>query len=470
MKTIFRQLFFIGIAFLAFACSDDFLEGKETILYTSSEPLIISSKYPQSTITLTIPEAANHSYFIRTQPKWMKLEPLTGNFSNGVATIQYNAVEPEYQTATGYYTALLVVAVDEVGYFQVEIMYGNFENGGETPTEEEGEVVNLQGLVVDAAYDKNSDQLIIATKNPNQLLVVKTASNTSTVINLDKTPQCIGLSDDGKLYVGFTVAFLSVFELESYKQIKTYTLNCVPFDLALGENGWCYISPFGDNSERLRSLNLDTGDLVNSYNPVPYSQFYGNAIISKVKGKPLLAATRTTVSPTGFMLFDISNGTPNDTLSYWHKDLLNFWTNNDGTRMITGRGQVYFMPEYTKTYDPLADFNLYGQLELSRYSIAGIDESTVKNCLFVASGNNLQEGYNQGETSIIQQFDVSGLTLQQQYFPSMKVIEQDGNNVVAYHDVRYVFANSSGTRLYAVRRIAADFSRNDWSYETFEVN
>jgi len=471
MKTIFKLIFFTGIILFTGSCSDDFLKKDDIALYSSSEPLIISSETPQSTVTLSIPDAGNHSFYIRTQPKWMQLEPLSGNFSDGTVTLQYSMSEPEYQTDAGYYTSWLIIAVDQVGYFQIEVIYGDIEQSDdpETPTVDEGDVTNIEGVVVDAAYDKNSDQMIIATKNPDQLLVVKTGSGVSSSISLDKTPKCIAISDDGKLYVGFTVAFLSVFDLSSDEQIKTYTLDCVPFDLALGENGWCYISPAGNSWDNLRSLNLETGTLVSQDNMQPVYSFYGNTILSKVKGKPLLAATRTLVSPTGFLLFDIGNGIPNDTITYWHTDVYNFWTNNDGSRLITNQGNVYFMPEYTGKYNVTETFNTYGKLELDRYYIADLDESAAKSCFFVASGDNIQEGYNQGETSVIQQFDATSLSLRQRYTPSMKVIEQNGHSVVAYHDIRYVFANSTGTRLYAVRRIAADFNLDEWSYEVFEV-
>jgi hypothetical protein len=439
------------------------------------QPLVISTQQAQSSISINIPDAGNHHYYIRTLPKWMAADPMQGTFSEGRAALMYTMGTPEYQTGNGYHIGLLEIVVEGVGYYRIDIWYGNFSNGevpggngGETPSVTEGDVTKIDGIVVDAAYDKAHDRMILATKNPNQLLVVDTKTGSSSLIGLDMKPQCLKLSDDGKAYVGFTVAYLSVFNLETKQQEQSYPLDCVPYDVALGNNGWCYISPSTSDAEGLRSLNLSTGELTETAQNHAYN-FYGRPHLSKIPGRDMLAASRHDVTPSGFLLIDISQGAANDTMAYWHEDLYNFWIDANAQRVYAGTGNVHFMPEYTTSYIT-DDLNTYGKLELDRFYIADLDESTAKNCLFVAVSNDWDGGYNNiYQGSLIQQFDTQSLSLQKRYEPSLSLISQDGVPVAAFHDIRYVFANSTATRLYAVRRMAADFNRDDWSYEVFEV-
>lgn len=475
MKSLIRYFLIASLSVLTWACNNDFLTNDELMYYTVEQPLVISSRQPQSSISINIPEAGDHPYYIRTLPKWMTTDPMQGRFSEGRMALMYTMGTPEYQTGDGYSTGLLEIVVEGVGYYRIEIWYGNFNNGevpdgngGETPSVTEGDVTKIDGIVVDAAYDKAHDRMIIATKNPNQLLVVQTNTGTSSLIELDMKPQCLTLSDDGKAYVGFTVAYLSVFNLETKQQELSYALDCVPYDVALGDNGWCYISPLSSDFEGLRSLNLNTGEITETGQNYSYN-FYGKPRLNKIPGTSLLAASRHDVTPSGFLLIDISQGAANDTVAYWHEDLYNFWIGANAKHVYTGTGKVLFMPEYNTSYNT-DNLNTYGNLELDRFYIADLEESTAKNCLFVAVSNDWDEGYNNlYQGSLIQQFDTQSLSLQKRYEPSLTLINQNGVPVAAFHDIRYVFANSTATKLYAVRRTAADFSVNDWSYEVFEV-
>ena len=475
MKRLGRCFLIASLSVLSWACNNDFLNNNELMYYTVEEPLVISTQQAQSSISMNIPEAGDHHYYIRTLPKWMTAEPMQGTFSGGRTALIYSMGTPEYQTGNNYYTGLLEMVVEGVGCYRIEIWYGNFSNGevpggsnGETPWVTEGDVTDIAGFVVDAVYDKTRDRMVIATKNPNQLLVVETNTGTSSSIALDMKPQCLKLSEDGKAYVGFTVAHLSVFNLETKEQERSYPLDCVPYDVEPGNNGWCYISPSSNNFEGLRSLNLNTGEFTETGWTSSHN-FYGRPELSEVPGTSLLAASRHDVGPSGFLLIDISQGAANDTMAYWHEGLFNFWISRDAKYVYAASGDVYFMPEYSTAYNP-NNFNQYGKMELDRYYIADLDESTVKNCLFIAASNDWDAGNNDlYQGSLIQQFDTQSLTLQKRYEPALKLINQNGSPVAAFHDIRHVFSNGTATKLYAVRRIAADFGIDDWSYEVFKV-
>jgi hypothetical protein len=471
-------LLILALALTVMACNDDVLKQEEMPVYSLGGPLVLSNKYPVSSITLNIPDAENKAFSVTAQPKWLELDPLQGAFRDGITTMQYRFIDPGYQTSEGYYTAPLVLEVEGTAHFYLEVWYGDFENNPDLPHSpgdnevpvDEGNVVQLDGTVVDAAYHQNTDKLIIATKNPDRLLVFDTTTGSGTKTDLDKTPKCLEISPDGKVYVGHTVAFLSVFNLQNLELLETHALNCVPFDLAFGDNNWCYISPSGNDYESLRCLNMETGELIDKNTFVPSYHFYSNSYLIKVGDKPLLASTRTTVSPSGLLLFNISEGIPGDSIAYWHHDLRRFWISKDGQHMITSNGTAYFVPDYKIDYNSwISGFDLYGELELQLYATNHVYESEALNSFFVSETYSAYEGNYQYNNGIIQQFDRTSLSLKHNYTPSMKVIESNGSNVVAFHEVKYAFVNKAGSRLYAIRRIAADFEINQWSVEIFDV-
>lgn len=473
MYKLLRKFMLIGLALAALSCNDDFLKQNELPLYAFPDPLVISADQPVSAITLTIPDAGNQAFYIQSQPKWLAFDQLQGSFRDGSVSLPYRFIDPGYQTAEGYYAASLILCIKEKAYYQLDIWYGNFDtNPGDdnSPEVDEGKVQTINGEVVDACYDEANDQLIVATKNPNQLLIWQADSENPKTITLDKTPKCMEVSAQGKLLVGYAVAFLTSFDLQTWEPDQTYPLNFVPFDLAPGDANWCYISPLGSDFEPLRCLNLTTGELIAKEKLVPSHNFYGNSLLMKVPGKPLLAATRTLVTPSGLMLFDIHEGIASDTLAYWHEDLHRLWLFKDSLRMLTANGLVYFIPDYHTDYLNSTDnIDLYGELDMSHSTIIHMYEHEAKDCFFVAESNGYFGG-NRYENGRIQQYDRTNLSLQKSYSPSMTVISQNGSYVVAYHEVFYVFANKAGTQLYAIRRFAEEFNLNQWSLETIALD
>jgi|GEM_PF-330172 hypothetical protein len=481
MKSLTRFFLIVILALLAGSCNNDFLKNDELIYYTINEPLVISSQQPQGSISFHLPEAGDRHYYIRTHPKWMDIEPMQGRFSGGAIPLLYTMSQPEYQTGDDYYSGWLEIMVEDVGYYQVEVLYGHFDqstdtignggngNGGqEPPIANNGRVSPIKGIVTDALYDKSGDLLVIATKSPNQLLIRNTQLDLPSTMELDKSPQCLELTPDGKLLVGYTVAYLSVVNIQALSLEKTYTLNCVPFDLAAGDNGWCYISPSGSDFDNLRNLNLETGEITQSSSH-PSHHFYGGTWLMRVKDQPYLLASRTSVSPTGVLLFDISQGLPKDTIAYWHEDLQRFWPMQNGQHMLTTRGKVYFIPAYTTKWEPIATFDLYGELNTRMNFISSFDESESTNSLFVAEGTSVYKNYSQQETGLIEQFDATNLNRLNSYPLSPYEVDEFGNLSEAELEVWYVFVNSQGKELYALRRNANEAYRDRWSLEVFEV-
>ena len=62
-----------------------------------------------------------------------------------------------------------------------------------------------------------------------------------------KIPVCISLSEDGhKAVIGYSTEAISYLDIDNHIISQDYTIDCVPFDIVLGDNGWCYITPSFD--------------------------------------------------------------------------------------------------------------------------------------------------------------------------------------------------------------------------------
>lgn len=112
----------IAVLMNGFSCSDDFLNEEAPALYTYGEPLIISTQSSETAINMNIPQAGNEKFHIRTYPKWIEFKTLHGVFKDGKATLNFTFTDPDYETASGCYTADLVIAVENTGYFKIEIV------------------------------------------------------------------------------------------------------------------------------------------------------------------------------------------------------------------------------------------------------------------------------------------------------------------------------------------------------------
>jgi WD40 repeat protein len=436
-------------------------------MFLSNEPLILSSQSQGNEITLNLPDAGNEQFYISVFPKWLALETMNGKMDNGVLTLKYSIKKPETGELADQLTGKLVISVGNIGLFQTDVIYGNI---GSTPDQTLQNVKLIEGKVIDAAYHKLTDKLVIATQNPNRLIVIQGNSGTSTTINLDKSPACMEISSDGKsLILGYTIAEIDLFNLENNILQRGYQIDCIPFDLVLGQNGYCYISPSDRYDYNLRSLNLTTG-LWNSGKTPPFSYtLYGQSLLKKIGGKPLLAATRTGVSPAGLLLIDISHDIPNDTIAYWHDNTSTIWPFTDGSRFFAEEGQCYFMPAYIANMSIQPGLKSYGKLKLNQLRINSIDQCEAKNSFFVAERNVAELYYNQNRDNMIEQFDATNLNLIQTFKPSLTAVKKEDKTVLLNNEIWYTFANSTGTKLFAIRAITPEIDVKQWSVETFDI-
>ena len=316
----------------------------------------------------------------------------------------------------------------------------------------------IEGEVIDAAYLKERDLMVICTKIPNRLLVYDFSTGNRHVIDLDATPSCFDFSPDGKnAVVGYDLGAASRIDLQNMTVDKTIDIDCIPYDIVYGEDEWCYITPAMGQWTLLRNLNLNSGEIF-----VGASSIYEKTIIRKPVNSNLLIGTQLNVSPNGIKIFRInSNKLITDKVEGMHVDTWNFWLSEDGKRMFCGNRRIYKTPSLplssnSSLYGP----DLQGLLDSKLGTINWIDHNQRTNSLFVAES----EYY---KPSVVEVFDASNYNLKHEI--AVQNYTFNSNNYPA--DIKFVFSNYEGNLLFLIKN-AINYNQPTklWSLETLPVN
>lgn len=321
----------------------------------------------------------------------------------------------------------------------------------------------ITSMLTDAEYHHDSGIMAICTKSPNQLILLNTATQHSDTIPLPKTPNCISFSEDGqKAVIGYSVASVGYFDVSSRLITAEYNIDCIPYDIVLGDNEWCYITPLDDQWVQLRSLNLSTGELfANS----PASQIYEKTIIKKIPGKQLMAGTQTGLSPSGLLLFDLSAGKASDQFTRYHESIDRLWISKDTARIYAAYGNVYLIPEYDGEFHSSAP-PVYGNIAAELFSISALDDCLVTNSVFAGTANI---HHQTGASAKIYQFNASNLNKMAEYTVKPVWLNVSGNTSMYYTYPRFLFVNNAGTVMYVIKSPRNEYGIEGWFLETIDL-
>ena len=410
-----------------------------------------------SSRTFTISNTSNGilNWEITGIPDWLVISPSSGSLNNGYSTTvtaSLNLVD----IPTGHDLAGSLVINNNT-------VLGNISIPVTLPEKViiPSVLMQINGIVTDAEFNHETGIMAICTKSPNSLIVFNTSLNTSTTIPLDKTPSCISLSEDGhKAVIGYSISSVSYFDMDLLNITENYNIDCIPFDVVLGDNGWCYITPTVDQWVKFRSLNLISGELVVGNNQ---SMVYEKTIIKKIPGKPYLIGSRSTLSPTGILIFDVTRGVASDTITYYHTSMGKFCISTDGTKLYDSYRNVYNMPPYDYQFHPFAP-PVFGQIQTELNYISAFEECPSVSSLFVASSYYT---YSSGYSSLIEQFSTSNLNKTKTYIVSPVFMTLNGVKTLYETTAGYIFADQKGTTLYALKNLKQNYNKDFWTIETF---
>lgn len=325
-------------------------------------------------------------------------------------------------------------------------------------------VASIQGEVTDAEYNKGTGIMAICTKSPNSLILYNTTSNESKIMSLAKTPACVSIAEDGHTAViGYSVASVAYINLDEEKIIEEYDIDCIPYDIVLGDNSWCYITPTIDQWVYFRSLNLKTGVVTVGKNGYTV---YEKTMIKKIPNKPYLIGSRMNLSPTGILMFDVSKGIASDTIAYWHESIGNFWISQDGTKLFTAYRKVYQMPQYDSEFHTTSP-NVFGEMGTSQYYISAFDDCSETKRIFTVSA---MYWYSEDTSSKIEQFNSDNLNKINEFEVSPEIVNDESGITIYQTSVKYVFVDQKGINLYAIKMVNQDYNIVNWSIEKFDLN
>ena len=318
-------------------------------------------------------------------------------------------------------------------------------------------LTEIEGIVADAVYCKETDRLFIATINPDRLLVYDNEGKLTTSITLNKSPNCLSLTENGQhLFIGHS-GLVSFVDSSMHRINDTYVIDFNVYNLVYGENGWLYMSPDADNTnDPIIQLNTANGSLIRNKSDHCYSR----TNFRKIKGKPLLLATRgQNISPAGIILIDISNEIPNQNETYWHNDFgCKFWLSDDHKYTYGLNGTVFLTPDYNKEGDILP----LGHIQLSDNS-NWMDYCAQTKSLWVAPNNRREY-----ERSYVSQYHSDNYYLIKSYFIGNYTTAINGV-LNSYKTVPcFIFSNKSGSHVFVIKNVLIDYNNNGqaWSMET----
>lgn len=405
-------------------------------------------------LTITNSSEGILNWRITEIPGWLTLSDTTGSLSYGNSETINVSINQNVLTPGMEYSGSFLIVSNSIsgGLTSIQV---SVAASATIPPEE----IIINGNVTDAVNNKERGIILIGTKEPNSLIVYNTFTKTSSTIPLGKTPNCISISEDGlKAVIGFTVASVAYFDINSLTITNEFPVDCIPYDIVTGGNGWCYITPVTGQWVTMRNLNLNTGELVKG---AGLSNLYEKTIIRKVPGKARLVGTRTNLSPTGILIFDISNGKANEVESYYHTSTGNMWISADGTRLFDSYKNVYMLPEYDGQYHTDAP-PVFGQVTSAQSLITGYDDCTNTNSFFAIYADNY---YSSGYTSVIEQFNSTNLNRERVFYTAPVNITENGLTTNYETCARFLFVNKDGDNLYVVKNLKEKYSKSYWTIE-----
>jgi hypothetical protein len=348
-------------------------------------------------------ELVNHGdgilvWEIAGKPGWLEISKdngvLESHFMETVSfTVDHSDLSP------GDYTGSIQIisnATNGTYYIQVNIKVPNAVTSGEIANPGEGEFI-------DAIFSRTRDEVMVLTKNPNQVLFFSPLAEVPDTLKLNRVPRCFNLSEnENKFAIGFTNTEISIYDAVSHAETNTFSTSSIPISVEIGNAGWAYFLAEFNYGINVYSLNLGTGEIIRAKNGSS-----GLKSLTKVPGRNMLISTRPGYSPDGLFVFDIENGVAADTLNEYWLGAEGIWLSENGDKIITGNKKIYHTPAYvsgqTWSMDPPA---LAGEMEFPNVSLTSAAHQQSTDRLFVATG-----GYWHTSPTNIYQLDGSNLTI-----------------------------------------------------------
>jgi uncharacterized protein (TIGR03437 family) len=363
---------------------------------------------------IKITAAPDCSYQATTRSSWIQI--VSGGYGSGNGTLTY-AARPNADSAP------------RSGVISMGGQTFTITQDGASPA---GAIALLGYNVVDAAYDKAHDKIILVSANPDELHIYDPSAKSEQTVPLALPPFCLSVRPDGLYAAVGHDGWVSYVNLQTATVEKVVQVVTDVHHIVLAGNGYIYLFPARDWSD-IYSLEVSSGTVTGAnaiYNGrVP--RLYAN-------GKYLY------VGGNWFSKWDISQGVAkivNASSSFSVQTCGNLWLTEDGRRAFTACAKAYTTSEI-----PDQDVQYNGTLS-SATSVVWANESTQQQATAVIpASNTFASGTLQADDTQVQIYGDAFLGYNGAIpLPQFTV---DGKPFAGHG--RFVFWNKAATALYAI--------------------
>jgi hypothetical protein len=123
MKNLIQYIIITIGLLLAFSCSNDFLTKEPELASLESSTIIISPAWTEGDYSIYCQGVGNAKFTVAHAPSWLTVSPLSGQFINGIATLNCKANAFCDFTEIGIYNAFLTLSVEGKGNIAIPIVY-----------------------------------------------------------------------------------------------------------------------------------------------------------------------------------------------------------------------------------------------------------------------------------------------------------------------------------------------------------
>ncbi len=392
------------------------------------------------------------SWTATTEAAYVQLSAMAGNIEAGdSATVQ--VVVDRTDLATGSYEPIISIENEVNQTAEITLKVDQYYDNKSIFSHD----------VVDAVYDRTSDQVLMVGINPNKLYIYHPESKSELSYDLPQAPTCLTVNPSGSHAAIGMNGYASYFNLTTLVMENTFNVSADAIDIVLPDNGWIYVFPRYGQWTHISCINVSTG--------VEYAQTgYSLRAGSRAKLHPsqdYIYIADNGLSPSDFEKYDIRD----DVAAYmydspYHGDYAfsgNIWISDDGFRLFARSGNIFRSSE-NQSQDMLYN----GDFSHTTGQITWVDQSTAAGLVSVLSYGS---GWDDPATNVIDFYStvyvgyLGSITLSDFILPFQ-------NDSWAYLEAGafYSFFSNNGEQLYVLCQAEAGSNmENSWAIAAYDV-
>lgn len=326
----------------------------------------------------------------------------------------------------------------------------------------------IEHPITDAEFDKNNNVIVAISKADEVLMILDPETLESTIVPMNKIPNCVSVSSDGKFAVVGHSGAVSYVNLETGVVDKIYTVFGKANDIVFADNGWVYAFPDKENFgwERIQCLHLATGS-TNSH--------VGDHIHPRTKAKlhpsgKYIYGADNGVSPTNFEKYDITGGTAQYMYDSPYHSEYNFngdiWISEDGERLYAPSRNIFRATENNDDITFLKEISgAFGQK-----MVWFVDSEIAQKIYTIFQTTEIGFPFRHPER-FVRKYNAHHDYRGKINMPDFLVPDGNGSGAFFPGNPRFCFFNNQGTKLYVLATAEVrDAYTDHWAVINYEVD